>query len=672
MASTQPRHNLPLRDYARFVGRQRELAELRRLLLPHPRSRHHLITVDGIGGIGKTALALESGYTYIDNYASMPDAERFDGIVWVSAKRTYLTSRGVEHGQQRLAGLGDLLAAIAEVLDYPAITRAVASEQRALAELALSETRTLLLLDNLETVDDQELLDFLRDLPEPTKAIVTTRHRIDSARPLRLTAMPEADAMELIAQTSASKEISLTQLEHEQLWLRTGGVPLAIVWSIGLMAEGGRAEDVMRRLSQGQSDITRFCFAESVTHIQGRDSFWLLLALSLFATDAGREALGMVAGLEDDSFGRDTGLDELIRLSLINKEGDRFSVLQLTRSFVQDLIREHTAWLEGAQERLVVYYNQLTRERGGWTMDWEGQALNERELPNLMLVVDTLQARLHYDERPDQLSKLTTDSVPVAQQLCRLARRVARTCRIRGLWSAAEQLCQLIITVAREIGDRDDVGHRYWDLARISLTRGDETAAEELLQLALAELEQVQNAGTIARVTSTLGVIALRRGDVARARQLTNDGLAAYLARGNDYAQADLFCNAAAVALHEGEAASAESMYRQAGDITRASGDLTRLTVALLGLGSAYQSQGNTGGAMVAYLDSLKTAEESGRADSIVRASLKIAQLHAQAGAADQARPLAARALELSRRLGMRVEHEEAEDLLQRLSSSLS
>jgi len=45
-----PRHNLPSRDYEQFIGRQQELAEVRRLL--GPRSRAFVITIDGIGGIG--------------------------------------------------------------------------------------------------------------------------------------------------------------------------------------------------------------------------------------------------------------------------------------------------------------------------------------------------------------------------------------------------------------------------------------------------------------------------------------------------------------------------------------------------------------------------------------------------------------------------------------------
>src|SRR5262245_18536148 len=76
-----PRHNLPPRDYERFVGRQKELAEVRRLL--GPRSRAFVVTIDGIGGIGKSSFALETAYTFVEQYADLPEDERFEAIVWV-------------------------------------------------------------------------------------------------------------------------------------------------------------------------------------------------------------------------------------------------------------------------------------------------------------------------------------------------------------------------------------------------------------------------------------------------------------------------------------------------------------------------------------------------------------------------------------------------------------
>src|SRR5215213_9457389 len=365
LAEALPRHNLPPRDYERFVGRQPQLEEVRRLLLPYPKSRHHLVTIDGIGGIGKSALALETAYHARDGYAGLPEAERFEAIVWVSAKRTYLTADGILEQRQAFRALDDLYTAIAQVLDYPAITRAPAEEQRAIVERVLAEQRTLLILDNLETVDDEELLIFLRLLPDPTKAIVTTRHRIDVAYPVRLLGMPQADALALISQEAARKDVALVEEQQAQLFARTGGVPLAIVWSIGLMGLGGSVESVLRRLGSGQSDIARFCFAESVALIHGRDAHKLLLALALFASDASREAMGIVAGLGEDEFGRDIGLEELLRLSLVNKDGERFSLLPLTKSFVQAEAERQGVWMQVASERLQQYLFDLTHIYGG-------------------------------------------------------------------------------------------------------------------------------------------------------------------------------------------------------------------------------------------------------------------------------------------------------------------
>src|SRR5262249_1058009 len=109
----RPWHNLPQRSYTRFVGRKEELEKLTRLLLPSPRSRHFLVTLDGIGGVGKSALAIELAYRYRDGYAQLPEDERFDTIVWTSAKRTLLTASGIQQRQQTFSTLADLYREIA-------------------------------------------------------------------------------------------------------------------------------------------------------------------------------------------------------------------------------------------------------------------------------------------------------------------------------------------------------------------------------------------------------------------------------------------------------------------------------------------------------------------------------------------------------------------------------
>lgn len=357
----RPWHNLPQRSYTRFVGRQAELERLTQLLLPHPRSRHFVVTLDGIGGVGKSALALELAYRYRDGYAALPAGERFDAIVWVSAKRTLLTAGGIQQRQQTFNTLSDLYREIATVLEHPAIPQADAAQQRGLVERILAAQRTLLIVDNLETVDDEELLSFLREIPDPTKVIVTTRHRIDIAYAIRLSGMPEPDARALMMVEVTRKGVELPTAAESDLYRRSGGIPLAIVWSIGLMSLGHSVELVLRRLGSGHSDIARFCFAESVERIRRRDAYRLLLALALFERSVSRQMLGEVAGLGDDVVGRDDGLAELLQLSLIEQQGDRFKLLPLTHSFALEELARRSELEQELRERWVGCLAELAR-----------------------------------------------------------------------------------------------------------------------------------------------------------------------------------------------------------------------------------------------------------------------------------------------------------------------
>jgi tetratricopeptide (TPR) repeat protein len=376
---TQPLHNLPQRTYTQFIGREAEWQKLLQLLLPYPRSRHFLVTLDGIGGVGKSALALEVAYHYRDQHPILQPDERFEAIVWVSAKRTLLSASGIQQRQQTFSTLGDLYLEIATVFELPSIMQVDIAQRRGMVEQALTKKRTLLIVDNLETVDDEEVLTFLRELPDPTKAIVTTRHRIDIAYALRLTGMPLEDAKALIALESDRKNLNLSSDDAEVLYRRTGGIPLAIVWSISLMSLGYGIESVLRRLGSGHSDIARFCFEESAAHIRERDAYRVLAALSLFEASVNRQMLGEVAGLSHDEVGRDDALAELLQLSLVNQEQDRFSLLPLTRSFVLDLLERQPELERALREQWIAYFVQLARSYADLHLRWHDLAMIRQE-----------------------------------------------------------------------------------------------------------------------------------------------------------------------------------------------------------------------------------------------------------------------------------------------------
>lgn len=353
-------HNLPQPDYGHFVGRDEELKQISQLLLS--KSRTWIIVIDGIGGIGKSALALEIAFRYLRNYAQIPTEERFEAIVWVSAKRTTLTSDGVITRENRLRGLGDIQNAIAITLQREDILRSKPEERSELIRVALSCQRTLLIIDNLETIDDDAVLNFLRELPHPTKAIVTTRHRIDIAYPIRLVGMPWQDTVLLIEEECKLKLTAINRRDARRLYDRTGGVPLAIVWSIAQIGYGYSVECILERLGTPTNDVTRFCFEGAFQIICETPAYHLLLAMALFETDANRDAVGFVADLP--ILDRDDGLVVLEKLSLINRTIDRFSLLPLTKVYIEgEYTKDHVLQLISKMEnRWIHWYEQISQK----------------------------------------------------------------------------------------------------------------------------------------------------------------------------------------------------------------------------------------------------------------------------------------------------------------------
>ena len=335
-AETAPTSRLPRRDYQRFVGRDAQLQTV--MATMHPDDRKFVVVIDGIGGAGKTTLALEAAHRLIEVGSS---GGGFDVAVWMSAKASRLTTTGVQKTQSELAAFQDLQLAVGSALGRDDLMQLPEATRRSVvSDLLGGPLRVLLVLDNLETVDDELILAFLRELPQPAKAIVTSRHRIDVALAIRLEGLPESEAAELIRTEALVRGIELTDSNVADLHRKTGGLPLAIVWSLGLLHMGHSVESVLRRLGEEHSDIAEFCFRESVGALDGTDALRVLVATSMFDEPVERELLGAAAGLGDDVVSRDDSIARLIQLSLINLRDGRFSLLPLTRTYVTRLVAE--------------------------------------------------------------------------------------------------------------------------------------------------------------------------------------------------------------------------------------------------------------------------------------------------------------------------------------------
>ncbi len=380
--------NLPQPDYGQFVGREQELARIYELL--SPTNRHFLVTIDGIGGIGKSALALEVAHHYLHDAAALSESERFDAIIWTSAKQTVLTAKGQIQRKRILRTLSDIYATISITLEREDIIRSRPEEQPELVRRALTQQRTLLVVDNLETVDDEDVLTFLRELPAPTKAIVTTRHRLDVAYPVRLTGMPWGDAQALIAQECEKKGVALTDEQTRRLYNRTGGVPLALVWSIAQMGFGYGVDTVLHRLGQPSSDIARFCFESTISQLN-EATYNVLIALALCDQDTGanRESLGEILNLSVAD--RDEILAKLEVLSLVNKYQGRFRLLPLTRTYLLNRLDSRPDLRQKIAEIWAEYFQRKTETiEGEYYWQWAPQTFRALvdDGPNILIFLE--------------------------------------------------------------------------------------------------------------------------------------------------------------------------------------------------------------------------------------------------------------------------------------------
>ncbi|MDB6007221.1 MAG: hypothetical protein JWR15_4208, partial [Prosthecobacter sp.] len=228
-----PRNNLP--TIQRFFGRDTELAKL----LPdlHPDATGWGALIDGPGGIGKTTLAIRA--------AELAAPGHFDDIIFLSAKLTGMDPHG-PHDESLFAmcGLTQMLDVIARHLQKLEITKAPAYERPRLLIDALACTRTLLVLDNLETLteaDNRGLFAFLSRLPRTCKAILTSRPlSIATGRRLMLQQLDQDAALQTLADIAQDNPALDATFEIDRLRLitETGGNTLLLIWTAWQVGSG--------------------------------------------------------------------------------------------------------------------------------------------------------------------------------------------------------------------------------------------------------------------------------------------------------------------------------------------------------------------------------------------------------------------------------------------------
>ncbi|WIA97033.1 NB-ARC domain-containing protein [Curtobacterium sp. MCBA15_004] len=234
----EPFHNLPVPDFDEtgFMGRGSALRQITKHVLgPWP-----AVSILGDGGIGKTSIALKVAYDILDNHT-----DEFDAVVWVTAKSSTLTT----HEVQRINGaILDSVGLFAEAAKQLGGNSAAADPVAELLDY-LEAFKVLLILDNMETVMDQRLRDFLRDLPRGSKVLITSRIGFQMENPVKLDPLTDGESRQLLMALAHGRNVPvLKNLDAEGLDKLVGklrGHPLYIKWLVAGVQFGKRPSEIV-------------------------------------------------------------------------------------------------------------------------------------------------------------------------------------------------------------------------------------------------------------------------------------------------------------------------------------------------------------------------------------------------------------------------------------------
>ncbi len=328
-------------SYTRLFG----VAEKRAALQAHMETARApwILTLEGIGGIGKTSLAdalsreaIYGGY--------------FRDVAWISVRqRLFRPASGVEADTSEPAlSWKMMLDHLIEQFDLRGLRRQSDNEKLVGLQAHLKTCPVLMVVDNLETIADyRALVPQLRRLINPGKFLITTRYSLRGESGIyimELTGLSPQATFDLIRYEAGAQGLAeLADASDEALtpiYEMTGGNPLATKLVIG-QAHTFPLTVILQRLEAARGTTTRelldFIYAEAWALLE-EDCRQVISALALTAEGGSRlELLARSAGLDIDR--AVTCLQHLAMLSLVQVKGDlhakRYSLHQLTRTFVK-------------------------------------------------------------------------------------------------------------------------------------------------------------------------------------------------------------------------------------------------------------------------------------------------------------------------------------------------
>ncbi|MEU2915882.1 BTAD domain-containing putative transcriptional regulator [Streptomyces massasporeus] len=633
-------------DLPDFTGRDGEL----RRIVTAGRAGARILGIDGMGGSGKTALAVHAAHRLAEDY---PDGQLFVDL------------RGFSHGEKP-QGTDAVIDSLLRSLGVPDDRMPDGPEPRLTLWRDISARRRLLLL--LDNAVDAAQVRPLLPASGDCLVLVTSRLRLldlDGAEGLSLERLSHDDSTALLARVLGADRTAAEPDATDRLVRLCGGLPLALRITAARLR--GRPRWTVRYLVDRLADETRRLREFSV----GERGVEATLRLSYLAMEEGRRAgfrllaehpggtldvHSAAALLGSDLQRAEDTLEHLLDAHLLEQP-------EMGRYGVHDLVSAYATTLRGdgddadgreAVRRLVPYYVTASGAAcdllfpGRTRYDGDGGDTGRRpcRLPDMT----TREQALGWFGREHEALHAVLERAGthgLHRDVAVLARNHLRYLNLRGHHEESGAIGRLAVTSARQLGDPlllrrslADLAIAHWWLG--SFPEGV-VAAEEALRLA----PDVVHRPTQALCLDVLGLLLSALGDFERARACLEQSIALHREIGVARGEAEALSHLSSVLAWTGRYADAARHAARATELNRRLGDRRNEITSLTSLALSHLGLGEDGRARTCLARALDLCDESLQPGDVAFARAHWARLCQRLGQHRTAAEYADHAMEL-------------------------
>lgn len=553
-----------------FVDRKEEIERIKASL-----KSLHIVQLRGLGGIGKTGLAIETAYIVKESFP--------DGVIYLST---------IDY-----ATLEDVINAIAHAFDIP-VGQAPLADKKAIIQKTLQSKRALLVFDNVE---DFEPIEIVVNLLPNCAALVTSRppYIMPNAKVVEVGPMPQQAAVELFELNIGYNLSGELRMIAADIRGNLGDFPLAIemaakqiqisrsdIKKLAIRIKRATSLDELETIADDRS--VRASFLSTFRQLSKRD-MTLFASLGTFGGSSfALEAIKAVS-LNDQA---EKGLERLVALSLVKKvEGDRYSLHPLLKLFACEQLKSQVPY-----KRMAGYFCDYAVANSEDFDALEIERVNLQEAMNWSfnhgeweMLVKTVQALLG-DERDygflaqrgywnDALVRIQ-QAIKASSELNQLETEAYMhlACGLFHYWFGQYDESRAAYNTAHqrftEISNERGLVRVHWQLGYLEDDQDNYAKAEALYRRSLSLSIETRDNRLISASRELVGVVLYHRGQYQEARKELLESLKDCEARNDRAAIARTKRRLASVARRMAESSPpslARNYLREARDLLNAS-----------------------------------------------------------------------------------------------------